>query len=223
MTAARARVVSWGASSGRPLNGGRRFAPLGQVGLGVDKGRLPGAGPGPGPDSVGLRVPNVAKGVDRDQGADDQAVLAPDRPRAQAAFHGLIQPGQFAHRGPATGPDRALRAGLGRGDQAGSPGHVRIGSPIEPADLQVEQGGRGDDGHPGDPDVKTDPLLLQPGHRPGGGVQAKGRAAGEDHGVDLVDHVAGAQAAELAGSRWPPRPEKPRRPPLPGRRPRSTR
>src|SRR5207249_10549937 len=44
------------------------------------------------------------------------------------------------------------------------------------------------------------PALLEPAHHAIRGAESEGGAAGEQNGVDAVDHMAGVQRVELAGS-----------------------
>jgi hypothetical protein len=44
-------------------------------------------------------------------------------------------------------------------------------------------------------------VFFQPAHHAGGGIQPPGAAAGQQHGMDLVDQVGGVQQVGFAGAR----------------------
>ncbi len=130
------------------------------AGPGVGEGPVirPGAGPG---DDVACKVPHVPEGVDHHQSGNDQALLSPDGAVAQSPFGGLQHTKELADGGPGPGADAAFGRVIGGSVQAGlvAQGLVRAHGGV--AEAEVEEDGRGHNGHPGDRHVETDSPFFQ--------------------------------------------------------------
>src|SRR5207253_2963686 len=85
---------------------------------------------------------------------------------------------------------------------ANVPSAARAPARTAPArQVEVEDHrGRYDRHDAGGPHRQAAPALLEPAHHAIRGAESEGGAAGEQNGVDAVDHMAGVQRVELAGS-----------------------
>jgi threonine/homoserine/homoserine lactone efflux protein/glycine/D-amino acid oxidase-like deaminating enzyme len=156
-------------------------------------------------DLVGRR-PEVARGadggaadrIDDDDGADTVTGGRDRRGRADAALEvGRGRAGAAADTAEGDGTRRrrggCLIAEVAIGREA-APGLVAAGE-------QVEDDGAGNDRHPHGADGETAAVFREPGADPAAGVEPEGRAAGEDHGVDGLHGLVGAQELGVAAAR----------------------
>ena len=104
---------------------------------------------------------------------------------------------------PVPAPDAALGHRTRRGGASGLVARGRVGPDLPVAEAEIEQDRGRHDRHLPDADREADPLLFQVAHDPGRGVEAEGRAAGEQDGVDLLDAVHGVEKIGLARARGP--------------------
>ena len=199
---------------------------LGEAGIGGDEAdggvlRRPGTWPGlagaqqrsrvgeaairvadPGDDLPGVRIDDVADGVDRDDGAHAQAVGQGDAVAAHASLHGAHRPARLAHCRARARADRSFLHRLGRRSCGSAVAAVRGRTNLGiAANRQVEQDGGGHDWDLGNAHVPTDAVLLEPADCPGGRLEPEGAAARQDDGVHLVHHVGRIQEIGFARAR----------------------
>ena len=147
-------------------------------------------------------VEDVADRIQHHQRADDD-VAAARGPASYAALHGGARSERLPDGGSRARADRPFDD-VGRGGRAGAVGVVRRRPAVRLApgrQVEVEDHrGRYDRHDAGGPHRQAAPALLEPAHHAIRGAESEGGAAGEQNGVDAVDHMAGVQRVELAGS-----------------------
>ena len=140
----------------------------------------------------------AAKGVDRHEGGDpERRPRNGGRGRAETALQ-AGRAGAGAGSGRTQGIDVARCLG-------GLPPEVaigRVGAPVLVATVeQIEQDRGGHDRHAHPPHGEATPPAREPTRHPGGGVQAEGRAAGQDQRVDRLHRALWIEQIRLAGPR----------------------
>src|SRR5213079_3298445 len=142
-------------------------------------------------------VEDVADRIQHHQRADDD-VAAARGPASYAAFHGGARSERLPDGGSRARADRPFDD-VGRGGRAGAVGVVRRRPAVRLApgrQVEVEDHrGRYDRHDAGGPHRQAAPALLEPAHHAIRGAESEGGAAGEQNGVDAVDHMAGVQVA----------------------------
>ena len=118
----------------------------------------------------------------------------------------MARPGaeELAHGGAGSRPHVALGHGTVGGRRRRLVAAVRGGSHLRIADRQVEQDGRGNDGHAHDARLLAQALLLEPLHGARGRGEAEGAAAREHDGLDLLHRVHRIEQVGLPRSRRAP-------------------
>ena len=152
-----------------------------------------------GDDLAGGGIDDVADGIDRDDGGDDEAARQDNRRAADARFHRPAGSAELADGRARAGADRSFRHRCGRRRRGGFVAavggrpHFRVS-----ADAEIEQDRRRDDRHFRGARGPADVVLLEPADRPRRRVEAERAAAGQDDRVDLVDHVERVQEIRFA-------------------------
>ena len=106
-------------------------------------------------------------------------------------------PNSFPTVAPVPAPTQPSGNGPGCRLPTRGVGHARVRPRRRVAQAQIEQDGRGDDGHPRDLDVEAHATFLQVPHDPAGRVQAEGGPSGQQDGVHEGDEVHRGQRVHL--------------------------
>ncbi len=157
--------------------------------------------PRPGDHGAARRVDHVAGGVDRHQRADGDPAGEPHARRAEPALGGTLEPRHLAHGRPGAGADTALRHRPSARRLAGRLAGGRVRAHVRAPHRQVEEHGRGDDGHAQRAHLHPAALLLQPAHHATGGVQPEGAPAADQHRVHALHRVHRVEQVGLPRAR----------------------
>ena len=140
----------------------------------------------------------VAQVIDHGQGADADALRGSDRGRADSGLRCVFDAQEFAHRGPGPRAHRAHFHGGRAGGLAGPIAETLIRPDLRALEGEVEDDGRGHDGHHRHPREIADAALGQILHDPVGGGQTEGRSAGEADRVSASGDVEGIEGEQFA-------------------------
>ena len=146
-------------------------------------------------------VDNATVGVDRDNRPNQEAAGQFQHRRTDAPFNGALHTTRFGHRRACPGPYTPFLNLTRVGGEASRPPLFRSRTDIRRDQAQVEQYGRGDDGHHRIAYGVTNTFLGQVPHHSGCSVQAEGAAATEHYPVDPLYLMRRSQQVGFPGTR----------------------
>jgi hypothetical protein len=146
---------SQGGSAGERLHGGQRIR---QIGLAADANWTQPARAQSGDELTVSRIDHIAKGIDDDHRTNNHATNA-DGNRSETRLHSQGDAEELAHRSAGSGADIALAYRPRGGGDTGGISHGCVRPHILATKVEIENYGRGDNGHGGCSGLESDLTL----------------------------------------------------------------
>jgi phospholipid/cholesterol/gamma-HCH transport system permease protein len=171
-----------------------------QAGRSVEKLTTAGIFTGARDHFAGGRIAHVAERIDGNQGGHHHAFGESHGERTDAGLHGAGHAEDFADGGAGARAHAPFLHRFGGSSGRRRFAHRQVGANPCLADRQIEQDGRGNDGHFGHAGIETHAAMLQVTPHATGGFQAESAAAGQQNAMNPAGHVTRVERGSLLGA-----------------------